>query len=187
MTLFRTDVGVRTEKRWQEESVVGHMALPLCWVFLTALALVGDYVSGPHIQFPIFYLIPVAVASWYSGRWWGLVLACGMPLARIGFVVLWDEPQTMMDTAINATIRLLVLAGFACLIDRAATQTRFLANQVRVLSGLLPICGFCRRIRDESGQWQPLEWYISQHSEVQFSHTFCPECGREHYGELVDK
>jgi hypothetical protein len=110
-----------------------------------------------------------------------------MSLARIGFVALWDEPWTMGEATINATIRFLVLAGFAFLIDRTATQTRTLAHQVRVLRGLLPICGFCRRIRDESGQWQPLEWYVSQHSEAQFSHTFCPECGREHYGGLLDK
>jgi hypothetical protein len=161
--------------------------LPTCWIALTVLVLAIDYVTGPLIQFPILYLIPISLASWHSGRWWGLALALGMPLVRVGFVASWPERWTMVEAAINAAIRIVVFVGFAFLLDRVAMQTRTLAHQVRVLRGLLPICGFCKRIRDEGGQWKPFEWYISEHSEARFSHTFCPECGREHYGELVDK
>jgi hypothetical protein len=157
------------------------------WIGLTILALTLDYVTGPVIQFPIFYLLPIALASWYGGRWLGLALAVGMPLVRVGFMTTWLEPWTMLETGINAAIRISVLAVVVFLVDRVALQTRAMAKEVRVLRGLLPICAFCKKIRDEDGTWQPLEWYLTERSEAQFSHTFCPECGREYYGELYEE
>ncbi len=58
-------------------------------------------------------------------------------------------------------------------------------EHVRVLSGMLPICAACKKIRDEHGSWQPLESYISSHSEAQFSHGMCPGCAEEYYGEIA--
>ena len=55
-----------------------------------------------------------------------------------------------------------------------------LAN-IKTLSGLLPICARCKKIRDDSGYWQQIEEYISQKSEAQFSHSICPECAAELY------
>ncbi len=49
-------------------------------------------------------------------------------------------------------------------------------TQVRQLSGLLPICSNCKMIRDDGGSWNPLESYISQHSEADFTHSVCPSC-----------
>lgn len=58
-------------------------------------------------------------------------------------------------------------------------------EHVRLLSGMLPICAGCKKIRDEQGKWQPLESYISGHSEAQFSHGMCPSCVAEYYGEAA--
>ena len=52
-----------------------------------------------------------------------------------------------------------------------------LLARVTVLSGLLPICMMCKKIRDDKGYWNQLEAYISKHSSVLFSHSYCPECG----------
>jgi PAS domain S-box-containing protein len=54
-------------------------------------------------------------------------------------------------------------------------------DKVRQLEGILPICSFCKKIRDEDGRWQVMETYISNHSQVEFSHSFCPDCGRKYY------
>jgi CheY-like chemotaxis protein len=60
--------------------------------------------------------------------------------------------------------------------------------QVRKLSGLLPICASCKKIRDKEGGWQQIEDYISDHSEADFSHSICPQCARKLYPELnLDK
>jgi len=47
---------------------------------------------------------------------------------------------------------------------------------VRSLHGLLPICAYCKKIRDDKNYWREVEWYISKHSETQFSHAARPGC-----------
>jgi AmiR/NasT family two-component response regulator len=56
--------------------------------------------------------------------------------------------------------------------------------QVETLSGLLPICSSCKKIRDDEGYWNQLEVYIRDHSEVEFSHGLCPKCAKELYPEV---
>jgi len=56
--------------------------------------------------------------------------------------------------------------------------------EVKKLSGFLPICASCKKIRDDKGYWQQIERYISDHSEAQFSHGICPECARKLYPEM---
>ncbi|MCX8045024.1 MAG: PAS domain-containing protein [Desulfobacterota bacterium] len=57
--------------------------------------------------------------------------------------------------------------------------------KVKTLSGLLPICASCKRIRTDTGYWQQIESFISEHSEAAFSHGICPECMKKFYPELV--
>jgi sigma-B regulation protein RsbU (phosphoserine phosphatase) len=69
---------------------------------------------------------------------------------------------------------------------RIATLQQTLANRVsdlqkaladvNRLSGLLPMCSSCKRIRNDQDYWQQLETYLSEHSEAEFSHSYCPEC-----------
>ena len=47
---------------------------------------------------------------------------------------------------------------------------------VKQLSGLLPICSYCKKIRDDQNYWQQVEAYVGKHSEAQFSHSICPTC-----------
>jgi phosphoserine phosphatase RsbU/P len=49
-------------------------------------------------------------------------------------------------------------------------------TRVKQLQGLLPICSYCKKIRDDRNYWQQVESYISEHSEAQFSHSICPDC-----------
>ena len=59
--------------------------------------------------------------------------------------------------------------------------------EVKKLSGLLPICASCKKIRDQQDSWQPIEEYIHAHSEADFSHSICPECKLKLYPELYPK
>lgn len=56
--------------------------------------------------------------------------------------------------------------------------------QIKMLSGLLPICANCKKIRDDQGYWNQIESYISKHSEAEFSHGICPECAKKLYPNL---
>ena len=55
-------------------------------------------------------------------------------------------------------------------------ELRRVQHEVRTLRGILPTCAHCKMIRDEQGKWQPIESYITQHSEAKFSHGLCPTC-----------
>ena len=55
-----------------------------------------------------------------------------------------------------------------------------LAN-IKMLHGLLPICSYCKKIRDDQNYWQQVESYVERHAEVQFSHSICPDCYRIHF------
>ena len=49
-------------------------------------------------------------------------------------------------------------------------------SQIQTLSGLLPICSVCKKIGDEEGHWHPVEHFVGQHTEADFSHGYCPSC-----------
>ncbi len=57
-------------------------------------------------------------------------------------------------------------------------------NEVKQLSGLIPICASCKKIRDDEGYWSSIEKYISSHSSAQFSHSLCPECAARIYPDI---
>lgn len=59
-------------------------------------------------------------------------------------------------------------------------------KNIKVLSGLIPICASCKKIRDDQGSWEQMEQYIRAHSEAEFSHGICPECLRRDYPEYAD-
>jgi len=56
--------------------------------------------------------------------------------------------------------------------------------KVKTLSGLLPICSACKKIRDDKGYWNQIESYIRDHSEAEFTHSICPECSKKLYGKV---
>tara|TARA_B100000614_G_scaffold242341_1_gene244245 strand:+ start:486 stop:1625 length:1140 start_codon:yes stop_codon:yes gene_type:complete len=55
--------------------------------------------------------------------------------------------------------------------------------QIKTLGGMLPICSACKKIRDDQGYWQALETYIETHSDALFSHSMCPDCAQDYYGD----
>lgn len=59
--------------------------------------------------------------------------------------------------------------------------------QVKYLSGLIPICASCKKIRNDKGVWESVEHYVTEHSDAKFSHGVCPDCGKLLYGEFYEK
>ena len=59
--------------------------------------------------------------------------------------------------------------------------------QIKTLQGILPICMYCKKIRDDKQYWQQVESYVSTHSEAQFSHGICPDCYKKHVQPELDK
>jgi len=68
--------------------------------------------------------------------------------------------------------------------ERLIAELREALGRVKTLSGLLPICASCHKIRDQHGAWHTLEAYIRDHSEADFTHGICAECRRQLYPEI---
>ena len=113
--------------------------------------------------------------------------------------------QAMLDRAIKANAFGYVLKPYdnaelrytieiALIKHRAAKERDQLIDalekallKVKKLSGLLPICASCKKIRDEENRWHPIEEYIHTRSEADFTHGICPQCAPKLYPELYPK
>lgn len=58
-------------------------------------------------------------------------------------------------------------------------------KEIQALRGMVPICSYCKKIRDDQNNWHSIEHYLSKHSEAKFSHGICPECMKEIDSDLV--
>ncbi len=158
----------------------GTTAHVVVWVGLSVATLAADYFIGPMIQFPALFVIPVCMAAWYNGAGWGLLLAIVLPLGRLYLVSIADAPWSFLESWINAAIRIVVLGGFAWLVDRTARQSAALARRVGLLEGLYPMCAVCGKVRTADGEWEPLERYVRSREKDHLSPEVCPICAREH-------
>ena len=65
--------------------------------------------------------------------------------------------------------------------EKVISELNKALSEVKKLSGLLPICSYCKKIRDDKGYWTQIESYIHDHSEADFSHSICDECLIKYY------
>jgi DNA-binding response OmpR family regulator len=81
----------------------------------------------------------------------------------------WDE--------LRARIRIGVrIGGLQHALAQRVVELQAALKNVRHLTGLLPICAYCKRIRDDRDYWQQVETYVSEHTDAQFTHGICPDC-----------
>jgi K+-sensing histidine kinase KdpD len=122
-------------------------------------------------------LSAVAVAAMYAGVRAGESALLVTGLAKL-FLFLPDESSLHLSD-----LRLLLRFGlFLCLgllICWLGQKLQASRRKLKVLTGLLPICAWCKRVRDDKNQWQQLEAYIHDHSEADFTHGLCPDCARK--------
>jgi len=155
----------------------------IAWIAMAGLALGLDYVSGPRIHFPVLYLFPILLVAWTGGRGLGLTLALLMSLSRFGFEIHWEEQNDLTEEIINFLVCFLVFSVVAVLAATVGIRDRLLQTEVQALEGLLPICSYCKKIRNEEDKWEAIESYVSERSEAKFSHSLCPDCLNEYYPE----
>lgn len=152
---------------------------------LVVLAL--DALTPVGLAVWLLQVILVWIATfWANSRQLPALAALCATFTALGF---WLSPRSEPVTWIDQCNVLLSLGAVSALThgglrQRAAEDGRRKAEDeaaqaresVRVLRGLLPICAWCKRIRDEAGNWEQLEFYISNHSHAEFTHGICREC-----------
>ena len=95
-----------------------------------------------------------------------------------------DELDQVVSSINEASKKLKIF--YESLEQKVVERTRNLQDalkEVKTLSGLLPICAHCKKIRDDKGYWNQIESYIHKHSDAEFSHGICPECSDKIYGD----
>lgn len=90
-----------------------------------------------------------------------LIVLCFLLVGFVGWLIYRYDRQHLADMQ---------------LIQATNHELQLALNEVRKLQGIIPICGYCKKIRDEEGLWSQLESYIHNNSEAQFSHGMCPDC-----------
>ncbi|GAG76888.1 unnamed protein product, partial [marine sediment metagenome] len=71
-------------------------------------------------------------------------------------------------------------------LEEANRELKEAFEKIKTLQGFIPICAHCKKIRNDEGYWQQVETYITERSEVEFSHGLCPECAAKLYPDFID-
>lgn len=159
-----------------------------CLTLLVAICIVAFYayadISAARIGTVVTLVIIVANIAYPV---YALYLMPGILVLTIGSTAVLmssSDPDFVQNRAL--IIIIFAFAELFSLVTSAYWQhNRYFAFralvEVKTLSGMIPICSNCKKIRDDSGYYQQLEQYISTHSDAQFSHGICPACINELY------
>ena len=154
-------------------------------LLLCAVLVVLDWALVPVMVFPFVFIFPIMLVAWNRGLWLSLAVAGAMSLTRIVHQFVIAQKPVVVDEFADALLCFFVLVLLATLTTLLGRQSRQLRHRVRLLEGMLPICSFCKSIRNETGDWVQLEKYIASHTEATFTHGLCQNCAKEHYRDFL--
>ena len=115
----------------------------------------------------------------------------GMPLRTSGghnvgaLCVIDMKPRRLTGDQRDALASLARAVSHFLELRHAARLLQQSLEEVRLLTGLIPICMHCKNIRSDEGFWRTVERYVENNSNARFSHCICPPCLEEHYGEMM--
>ncbi|MFH0995226.1 MAG: response regulator [Pseudomonadota bacterium] len=104
----------------------------------------------------------------------------GLDIGADGYIARPISNQEL-KARVKAMVRILITERER---DRLIFELREAISKIKQLSGLLPICSHCKKIRDDKGYWNHIEAYIRDHSEAAFSHSICQECAKKYYPDM---
>ena len=141
---------------------------------ITLVIFAADTVLPLGLAVPMLYVMPLAYLTLWSRpeQSTPVILLAGATtaLTLVGYFV--SPPGLVWQGRANRAVSILVIVFMATLsILRKQTE-----EDVHVLRGLLPICSYCKRIRDDQGYWEKVERYVAVRSQADFSHSVCPDC-----------
>lgn len=180
-------------------------SVPFIWttvVFLDIIVGLLDYATGYEIGLSVFYLAPIALSVWFINRRAGVFMSvvCTVTMAATmyltGYVAGMAHNGYFTDLwtlFLRFCFYIIVVFLLSSLKDsfeeqgRLVIELRKALDEIKTLSGFLPICASCKKIRDDRGYWNEVEKYISEHTGAEFSHGLCPECAEKLYPEYFHR
>jgi hypothetical protein len=182
-------------ERWDKQPREYHFTISILFALVIGFL---DYWMGFEYRMKIFYLMPISYATWFIGKKTGIVFSTWPAITMLYSVVvsgknygnasieIWD---IAMYLAFFIIVTLLLSKLRITMQQRAGLITKLqnALDAVKELSGILPICANCKKIRDDEGYWHDVDVYISRHTKAEFTHGICKECANKLYPSLFDK
>lgn len=122
----------------------------------------------------------------------GKTAACNIPLmAKEGDLIpvetkyiqgMWDDRDVLFGISRDVTERKRAESER----ERLIAELQKALDEIKTLKGYIPICSYCKKIRDDKGYWEQLEKYISEHTEALFSHGICPDCIKTYFPDIPE-
>lgn len=191
-----------------------YLRIPLILIFLGVICVVwitnqGSQGSTPLFAFNLFILCAVILRAPYNGLF--LLISLAVIVALLAFeqynpsaiLPYLSENHRSIDVSFSLVISLTTVTTVVYFVVQEYKKERVRNNvlyrqtlrdkaaleqamaEIKVLEGILPVCSFCKKIRDEDNEWNVMESYISKRSGAEFSHGVCPDCGIKHYPEFL--
>lgn len=115
----------------------------------------------------------------------GIVAKIDLAEVRAPFVkaALWSTGLALALIVIGTVVFLKISDPIIRKLNNTITELEQTLGEVKTLKGIVPICSFCKKIRDDAGYWNQVENYISEHTDADFSHGICPDCMKKHYSD----
>lgn len=151
------------------------------------------------------YMLPLLL-FYFFGKWEGAVWAVGL-IVGLGAIMIFPSIfgaynyGNVVVSRFFITLPLVMVMGFGLessrhtfsrllaeknvALRREKEQVELALAEIKTLSGLIPICSNCKKVRNDSGYWEQVETYIQDHSQALFSHSVCPECCKKLYPDYT--
>lgn len=173
--------------------ILPYLVAVVCVAAATLLTFPIRSISAHSLS--LLFTVAVLISSWRGGLWPGMF---SVVLATASFEYFFSAHAGHLGLHLADLLRLAVFAGVAATIasmtarrraalrneQRIRAELQRALDEIKVLRGILPICMYCKQIRNDGGLWERLEKYLSEHSEAEFTHGICPECYRKHHPEI---
>ena len=130
-----------------------------------------DWNSAPEIDYGMVAYLGFPVC-WPKGEMFGTI--CVLDNKENQFGYRYSKVLHEFRELIESHLSLIVMNN----------ELETAVQEIKTLRGMLPICSYCKKIRDDDGYWNKLETYIRQHSEAEFSHGICPDCAKKYYPDM---
>ena len=149
-----------------------------------------DWLTGYELNFFLFYFIPVGITAWFFGIELSIIfsIVCAFVWAFADKLSGHNYSSTIFAVW-NTLIRFgsFLIIGWSInkinmLFQSEKSKTENLQralSEIKMLETFLSICSVCKKIRNEEGNWEQMESYISGHSDTRFSHGYCPDCAKK--------
>jgi hypothetical protein len=184
-----------------DKTTLSHPGTPyglnLFCALLLAMILLLDLFIPLGVAVGVLYVVPVLLSLWSSKKGFTVLVAVVASVLTIGAYFYKPAVPEMWKVLFNRSLSLIAIGITAILglqrkniltaWEEALRDREMAIEKLKILSGLLPICASCKKIRDDQGYWNDVAGYISEHSEAEFSHGICPACAEKLYPEYYKK